>query len=428
MDRYRQKALIKSTIYAERNAAMLGALGADWWVVASNTPVKVREYARSLQTAGYPVSVCDGVNDEVEINDAINVLGKNNISPAGFEPDSGGLLKLSWGKFKSSAAITSDKTGITIRGMGNGYDATTATGVGSGPHIRAATEIEVQCSLADSVRLEGWFNNIENLFINGNDKASQVYVNSPYGHIKSVSSMRHGSYNLYGLSGPRTVSKCYFFGKPVRVSGNTWTFNDATYFNGIGVDKCLIIDGDAINVRDCTFETYYGRAIDAGTLVTSKAMNIIGNGFESAGSCSYVIDMQARTGNIIGNIVSSNDPAERFALITNAIDVVVEANDAANKPVYVNSDLSCTGLRVKHFAKIEYNGYGTAHDLTDLKIQYPEGRAIIESVTDPSGLTGTYKAGDHWISLAPAASRPPGKFCVASGGPGTWASEGSLSA
>ncbi len=48
-------------------AQCLGTLGASAWVIASDAPTKIKAFATVLQAGGYPVWVCDGTNDDVEI-------------------------------------------------------------------------------------------------------------------------------------------------------------------------------------------------------------------------------------------------------------------------------------------------------------------------------------------------------------------------
>jgi hypothetical protein len=84
----------------------LGALGYSAWVVASNAPTATVTFATTLQDAGYPVWVCDGTNDNVEIQAAIS----------GFYPS----IHLSSGNFTLSAglAFTNSDNGIDFSGEG----------------------------------------------------------------------------------------------------------------------------------------------------------------------------------------------------------------------------------------------------------------------------------------------------------------------
>lgn len=51
-----------------------GSLGATCWVVANDAKTEVKAFAQSLQASGYPVWVCDSVDDNDEIQAAINSL------------------------------------------------------------------------------------------------------------------------------------------------------------------------------------------------------------------------------------------------------------------------------------------------------------------------------------------------------------------
>jgi hypothetical protein len=52
----------------------MGALGASAWVIASDAPTAIKNFATVLQAAGYPVWVCDGTADNVQIQAAIDAL------------------------------------------------------------------------------------------------------------------------------------------------------------------------------------------------------------------------------------------------------------------------------------------------------------------------------------------------------------------
>jgi parallel beta-helix repeat protein len=61
---------------ADTDAATLsdmGTLGASAWVVANDAPATIKTYATTLQAAGYPVWVCDGTADQLDISAAAAV-------------------------------------------------------------------------------------------------------------------------------------------------------------------------------------------------------------------------------------------------------------------------------------------------------------------------------------------------------------------
>ena len=85
-----------------------GSLGATCWVVASNAKAETRAFAAILQASGYPVWLCYGTDDHIEIQLAINAL-----------PATGGLIILSEGQFNAEGAIdTGTKDCVTIKGQG----------------------------------------------------------------------------------------------------------------------------------------------------------------------------------------------------------------------------------------------------------------------------------------------------------------------
>lgn len=86
----------------------VGALGASAWVVAYNASATTKRTAAALRDAGYPVWLCDGVADQVEIQAALNGL-----------PSQGGLVQLSEGQFFQSASLSWAGDGWWLNGLGN---------------------------------------------------------------------------------------------------------------------------------------------------------------------------------------------------------------------------------------------------------------------------------------------------------------------
>jgi len=93
----------------------LGALGATAWVVASDAPADIKTFASLLQNAGYSVWVCDGIDDQVEIQAAIDALS----SAASKTEPSGGLVGLTYGKYYISSPISISTWGVHLKGAGN---------------------------------------------------------------------------------------------------------------------------------------------------------------------------------------------------------------------------------------------------------------------------------------------------------------------
>jgi hypothetical protein len=50
----------------------LGMIGASAWVIASDANAYIKNCASKLQTLGYPVEVCDGIVDEVQMQAGID--------------------------------------------------------------------------------------------------------------------------------------------------------------------------------------------------------------------------------------------------------------------------------------------------------------------------------------------------------------------
>ncbi|MBA7616092.1 hypothetical protein ES703_23383 [subsurface metagenome] len=95
---------------------LLGNLGATCYVVANDAKAEVKAYAEVLQAAGYPVWVCDGTADDVEINAAL-VAG------------AGGKVVLLEGNYQITANIVVPAS-THLSGMGKGVILTTTDAVG----------------------------------------------------------------------------------------------------------------------------------------------------------------------------------------------------------------------------------------------------------------------------------------------------------
>lgn len=53
----------------------LGALGATAWVIANDAPTAIKNFANMLSQGGYPVFLCDGTADNVQIQAALDAAG-----------------------------------------------------------------------------------------------------------------------------------------------------------------------------------------------------------------------------------------------------------------------------------------------------------------------------------------------------------------
>jgi len=77
------------------SALLMGSLGATCYVVASDAKSESKDFAQLLEHLGYPVWVCDGTDDQVEIQAAIDAL-----------PSSGGRISILEGTYSIAANIT----------------------------------------------------------------------------------------------------------------------------------------------------------------------------------------------------------------------------------------------------------------------------------------------------------------------------------
>lgn len=86
--------------------ASIGSLGASCWVVAYNAKASIKDFARILRSNGYPVWVCSGTNDNVQIQAAMDFLLLT-----------GGEVLLSDGTFVLGTPICPPNN-CTVRGSG----------------------------------------------------------------------------------------------------------------------------------------------------------------------------------------------------------------------------------------------------------------------------------------------------------------------
>jgi hypothetical protein len=52
----------------------IGTLGSACWVIANDASTKIKTLGQKLQSLGFPVWVCDGTADDVQIQAAIDAL------------------------------------------------------------------------------------------------------------------------------------------------------------------------------------------------------------------------------------------------------------------------------------------------------------------------------------------------------------------
>lgn len=101
------KLLMGAGVGADPTEIIIGSLGATCYVVANDAKAEIKTFAQILQAMGYPVWVCDGINDEAEINAAINA--------------SAGLVIASGGRFNIATPVL-PINGTTLEGQGFGTE------------------------------------------------------------------------------------------------------------------------------------------------------------------------------------------------------------------------------------------------------------------------------------------------------------------
>ncbi len=160
------------------NIEMILPVGATAYVIASDAPAAVRTYGTFLRGLGYNVWVCDGTDDDVEIQAATDAL-----------PVGGGKVVLSEGTFNVKR-IKPTKHGTTIEGLGYGTEL----------KLQVMSQADADAGLNEVITLDRvYWNTIKNMRINGNganqtEKASpglDTYIGillwgSKYNHIDNV--------------------------------------------------------------------------------------------------------------------------------------------------------------------------------------------------------------------------------------------------
>jgi len=212
----------------------IGGLDASAWVVANNAPAAIKTAAGILQGAGYPVWVCDGIADEVEIKSAMAAAGAT-----------GGTVHLSNGTFYVASGCEG-ASGITLEGSGYGTIITP-----SGPIADPLTGIINFRLYSNSI--------IRNLRVAGSavnrwgnygiccDTAHDMLVEDCWVTglwVDDSTTFSDGAYNI-------TVRRCYLTGQTT-ITSNTLMDVDTGCYN-ILVDNCIF---DAVGAAGISIHTH----------------------------------------------------------------------------------------------------------------------------------------------------------------------------
>jgi len=233
----------------------VGNLGASAWVVASDAPTAIKNFANMLYLGGYPVWVCDGTADNVQIQAAWDAL-----------PTSGGDLNLSVGSFSIDAPIELDSHWCNLSGCGMGTILVPSTTMESILHVHKA---------GDSTA----YLHVHDLYLNGNSETVKgLYVETGTGcwfdhvHIKNC----HG----YGVDLEYNHS-LYFTHCQMNSNTNGIRVGSIGYrVHNVYFDMCLIENNTEIGIllgnvspvviRGCTIEANGLQGIKAETVTSGE--------------------------------------------------------------------------------------------------------------------------------------------------------------
>lgn len=350
-----------------------------------------KNYATMLRAMGYPVWVCDGVADDVEMLAAIAAL-----------PASGGRIVLSEGNFYIANTIVVNKENVIL--CGQGFN----------------TKIYVSAAMTYSFSLDGAYGTIEDMYIYGESLAEQFYVNSSYWNMNRVWITGHTVYNLHCRGVLFRAEKCFFIGKPVYAWDNVLTF-DTCYFNGDGTEYCLIIpERTGKTFINCTFESFAGYGIIIGSVTTANNVNFFGGYMETSFTTTAAIHViSTRSLAIIGMESSSSAYVTDDLLVDGWCQDFEFKGNTFNQAI-VLEPTSAEAWDVQHrYGLITYRSQIL---LNNVRIE--QDKSIIWLAAAPT--TGTWVVGDQVWHTDPAFGEAIGWICSVAGTPGTWDSMGEL--
>jgi len=288
------------------SALLMGSLGATCFVVASDTKTEVKDFAQLLEHLGYPVRVCDGTDDQVQIQAAIDAL-----------PAAGGRVVCLEGNYNLTGAITlSDNTEFIMLGTvqvtgaiqaienadpsGGNSNIVIRGGVWDGNYTGATGNYVILLDNVDDARIEG------------------VWVKDSYRHsigiidCNRIQIVNCKVYN-YGDDGI-----ALFGSNDVTISGLT----AETGRSATGTSSCIEIEDDAaapyvgctkVTITGCVLNNGgigYGVSIAVNNDTPSTEITITGNTIRN---CAMAITVNGGAGSnyaenlaIIGNTLSDS--------------------------------------------------------------------------------------------------------------------------
>ena len=265
-----------------------GSLGATCYVVAYDAKTEVKEWATILQAAGYPVWVCDGTADEVEINAALTASDSVSLSEGTFL-----LSDVVRRAGNTALKLVGAGAGVTIIGQTTadkdcfefgtsgththsswnvgGFTLTTVAGTGSGMKLTLIHRSHIY---------------------DINSPGCGAYLLKLYGCILNTFTSVVASNNIVDITAGGTAFIGVFGTGGCYMAANSGTYCNANTFVGCSMEGCPIgydiatqaLEGDNTfiggTIEGCS--TYGMRAYSC------RAMNLIGINTEVAGSNIYL--------------------------------------------------------------------------------------------------------------------------------------------
>lgn len=340
-----------------------GILGADGYVMASDTPTLTRVFGGFLDLLGFNVAVCDGTADEVEINAVIDGLPTPETGNVRIYSDGttignqGGLVQLSAGWFNLATSINATSNHNLVL-QGNGP----ATVINNA-NVAGAHAIVVQGSnpLTSRVTLKDFLVQGNALSGDGIHITAGNFVTAD--NIHSISNGSHGWYQIVNDNGAmptdenKTITNSFFMwnaGWGIVLERTHETIIDSNHIEentggGLWLKGAIdpIIKGNNIEDNGGTYQIYMGEADAYKT--TGGDLTLTGNIIEgNLGFCCSA-DYQVSSVVITGNKMPSGKIVDVSGGGSNYIDAInITGNyigNAGGTKIFLKwaNDVSITG-------------------------------------------------------------------------------------
>lgn len=274
------------TLDGYNSSDLVGALGASAWVIASNADADILAYASVLEDNGYPVYVCDGTADDIEMQAAIDIGDYVQLSEGTFRTHASPQIKsgtILSGASRSATIISPDSlaiAGITANGVADWsiMDLTISYDFADGELAGSNNSLSTGISILENgtnycTRFE--INRINILYAYDGIKS---YAICYMGGIRNIYIQRHSNIGIWIEGGCTTldIDTVYVDG----LGGHPKTGFKFVGITGLQIqnfatDYCI---GGASKgyINGCTFAAN-GLYFESNTLLTSNALLYISN-------------------------------------------------------------------------------------------------------------------------------------------------------